>query len=145
MSRYHSGKLAEAKGRHTEALFKTTIEMNGGLAFRIENGGRKNKAGIFFRQYQICDFIVFINGTLYLLDVKSTSKKITPSFFKPETTTPYRKLSSTQRQYFNFMKLFDMGFKDTGFVFIEKDNQTFKILKTEHIFNGDLEPKPLIL
>ena len=111
------GLKSKQKGKASEKLFANMCEVQGIHYVRIEDGGFVNKQKIFIRKKQICDFIFFLSGKAYLIDIKSygPEKIIYSKFFGSEK-------GSTQRQTKNFIDIYKRGkFKNLGFIFLPED------------------------
>lgn len=145
------GKKSYESGKIAEKLAKRKYENNGGLVFKIKEAGKQTKTGKFFRENQLCDFIVFNkenDNNVNLVDVKVLpKKKLTISFFNQRKKLKNGKFqdSSTKRQYDNFLKINDFCDGYIGFfhfVDIEKDahHAVFPINKEKfHIVSLDDE------
>lgn len=139
-------RINNRKSKTSEKKFESFVKALRGCVFRIEDGEFiRDRKGRKLRRKQVCDFIVAYQGKVGLFDVKDWDKKIIPSLFKKKSEWAQpNKLTSTQKQYNNFIELRDHGFNHTGFIFFKYDFdllKSFSILKTRDILKNDLNPR----
>ena len=115
-----TAKINKRKSKISEDKFISFVRALRGQAWRIEDGEFiKTRDGRKIRRKQVCDFIVIYQGQVSLFDIKDWDKKIIPSlFYKKSDWAQKSKLSSTQKQYKNFLDMRDHRFHQTGFIFL---------------------------
>ena len=106
------------KGKDAEERFAGLISILGGYPIKIKEGGFQNKKRQFIRTGQVCDFIICYKSNLYLFDVKDHKNKVTRSKFIHGSDNR-DKWTSTQKQFDHFSNLYNMDFKQTGFIFFD--------------------------
>ena len=106
------------RGAEVEKYFTNSCRAEKICYFRISDGGRPapNSPRGWIRHAQVCDFIISINSNFWLLDIKSTKKLPTYSFFFPPEGEKVK--ISTHRQTDSFIRAFEFDNNNRcGFLF----------------------------
>ena len=127
MSRKLLGLYSKNKGKNAEGIFIRDAYVQGLKLIENEGTSYRLRSGEINRQSQVFDFILFIKGLPFFIDVKNYEAERVPySTFSSHAV----KKSSTQKQFDNFKLSLSAGYKNCGFCFLKVTDWYFVGIST---------------